>query len=299
MLRMAKNRHFIDFVSFAGRKSGMVNRFVAGSSLEETVPVVREFTEKGIRTTLDLLGEGISLPEEAREMTARYIKALQDINDCGLASPVSLKLTQLGLEIDAALCRENLRSIMEKAVRLDNLVRIDMESSAVTQETLDLFREQLAEFGPEHVGIVIQAYLYRSEEDVRALCSPGCNIRLCKGAYMEPDSVAFPAKADVDRNFKKLSELMLLSRGFSAIATHDEKMIRHVRKFADDHEIPNSSFEFQMLYGVRRDLQFRLREEGYNVRVYVPFGTQWAPYYVRRLAERPANMLFMMKNIFR
>ncbi|MFH1965355.1 MAG: proline dehydrogenase family protein [Acidobacteriota bacterium] len=296
---MAKNRHFIDFVSFAGRKSGMVNRFVAGSSLEETVPVVREFTEKGIRTTLDLLGEGISLPEEAREMTDRYIKALQDINDLGLASPVSLKLTQLGLEIDAELCRENLHSIMEKAVRLDNLVCIDMESSAVTQETLDLFREQLAEFGPEHVGIVIQAYLYRSEEDVRALCSPGCNIRLCKGAYMEPESVAFPAKADVDRNFKKLSELMLLSRGFSAIATHDEKMIRHVRKFADDHGIPNASFEFQMLYGVRRDLQFRLREEGYNVRVYVPFGTQWAPYYVRRLAERPANVVFMVKNMFR
>lgn len=299
MLRMAKSRHFIDFVSFAGRKSGMADRFVAGSSLEEAVPVVREFTEKGIRTTLDLLGEGISHPEEAREMATRYIKALQDINDYGLASPVSLKLTQLGLEIDVALCRENLRSIMEKAVRLDNLVRIDMESSAVTQETLDLFREQLAEFGPKHVGIVIQAYLYRSEEDVRVLCSLGSNIRLCKGAYMEPESVAFPAKADVDRNFLKISEFMLLSGGFSAIATHDEKMIRHVRKFTDDHGISSSSFEFQMLYGVRRDLQFRLREEGYNVRVYVPFGTQWAPYYVRRLAERPANMLFMMKNMFR
>ncbi len=299
MLRMAKNRHFINFVSFAGRKSGMVDRFVAGRTLEEAVPAVREFSEKGIRITLDLLGEGINLPEEARGMTARYLKALQDINDCGLASPVSLKLTQLGLEIDPDLCRENLRSILEKAVSLDNMVRIDMENSAVTQLTLDLFKEQLAEFGPEHLGIVIQAYLYRSEEDVRALCFLGSNIRLCKGAYMEPENLAFPAKSDVDRNFIKLSEHMLLSGGFSAIATHDEKMIRHVRKFVEDHGIPNSSFEFQMLYGVRRDLQFSLREEGYNVRVYVPFGTQWAPYYVRRLAERPANMLFMMKNMFR
>ena len=158
MLRMAKNRHFINFVSFAGRKSGMVDRFVAGRTLEEAVPVVREFSKKGIRITLDLLGEGINLPEEARDMTARYLKALQDINDCGLASPVSLNLTQLGLEIDPDLCRENLRSILEKAVSLDNMVRIDMESSAVTQLTLDLFKEQLAEFGPEHVGIVIQVY---------------------------------------------------------------------------------------------------------------------------------------------
>ena len=299
MLRMAKDRHFIDFVSFAGRKSGMVARFVAGTCLEEAVPIVREFNEKGIRTTLDLLGEGIHLPEEARVMTGRYIKALQDIKDLGLASPVSLKLTQLGLEIDTGLCRENLRTILTEAARLDNFVRIDMESSAVTQVTLELFRELLADFGPEHVGIVIQAYLYRSEEDVRLLCSLGSNIRLCKGAYMEPESVAFPAKADVDRNFKKISEQMLLSGGFSAIATHDEKMIRHVKQFVDENEIPWSSFEFQMLYGVRRDLQFSLREEGYNVRVYVPFGTEWAPYYVRRLAERPANMLFMMKNIFR
>ncbi len=299
MLRMAKDRHFINFVSFTGRKSGMVDRFVAGTCLDEVVPIVREFGEKGIRTTLDLLGEGVNLPEEAMEMTCRYIKALQDISDLGLASPVSLKLTQLGLEVETSLCRENLRSILREAARLDNFVRIDMESSLVTQVTLELFREQLAEFGPEHVGIVIQAYLYRSEEDARSLCTLGSNIRLCKGAYMEPESVAFPAKSDVDRNFKKISEQMLLSGGFSAIATHDERMIRHVKKFVDENGIPWSSFEFQMLYGVRRDLQFSLREEGYNVRVYVPFGTEWAPYYVRRLAERPANMLFMMKNIFR
>lgn len=299
MLRMAKNRHFINFVSFTGRKSGMVDRFVAGKSLEEAVPVVLEFKKKGIRTTLDLLGEGINHPEEARDMTGRYIRALREIDDCGLASPVSLKLTQLGLEIDAGLCRENLRLILKEAVLLDNFVRIDMESSAVTQLTLDIFREQLAEFGPKHVGIVIQAYLYRSEEDVRGLCALGSNIRLCKGAYMEPESVAFPAKSDVDINFKKISELMLLSGGFSAIATHDEKMIRHVQSFVEEQQISCSSFEFQMLYGVRRDLQFRLREEGCNVRVYVPFGTQWAPYYVRRLAERPANMLFIMKNMFR
>ena len=299
MLRMARNRGFIDFVSFAGRKSGMVDRFVAGSTLEETVPVVREFEQAGIRSTLDLLGEGVALADEAREMTSRYLQALQDISDHGLNSPVSLKLTQLGLEIDAGLCRENLSRIVEKATGLNSFVRIDMEGSPVTQVTLDLFREQLAEFGPGHVGIVIQSYLYRSEDDVRSLCELGSNIRLCKGAYMEPPGVAYPRKADVDRNFMKIAEIMLASGGFSAIATHDEKMISHTREFVERNGIPVSAFEFQMLYGVRRDLQFSLREEGYNVRVYVPFGTEWAPYYVRRLAERPANVLFMMKNVFR
>jgi len=299
MLWMARKRWFIGFVSFTGRKSGMVDRFVAGRTLEETVPVVREFREKGIRSTLDLLGEGITRPEEATEMAGRYLDALGKINDLSLDSPVSLKLTQLGLDIDPALCRDNLRSILETAAGFGNFVRIDMESSRVTGETLDIFYENFESFGPDHLGIVIQAYLYRSEQDIRKLCSSRANIRLCKGAYMEPPNVAFPAKRDVDRNFMKLSEIMLSSPGFSAIATHDEKMISHVKEFVAEKGIPLSSFEFQMLYGVRRDLQFRLREEGYNVRVYVPYGTQWAPYYVRRLAERPANMLFILKNMFR
>ena len=167
MLRMAKNRLFIKFVSFTGQKSGMVNRFVAGRSLEETVPIVREFSDKGIRSTLDLLGEGISSQEEAADMTSRYLDALDSIREYGLDAPVSLKLTQLGLEIDPGICRQNLHAIVEKAAGLNNFVRIDMESSAVTQETLDIFREQLDEFGPRHVGIVIQAYLYRSESDIR------------------------------------------------------------------------------------------------------------------------------------
>jgi len=299
MLRMAKNRRFIEAVSLAGRKSGLVGRFVAGSCLEEAVPAVREFAAQGIRATLDLLGEGVTLPAETEVMRERYIRVLRDIRECGLDSSISLKLTQLGLEIDPGLCRRNFRSILEEAVSLGCFVRIDMESSAFTQATIDLFREHLAEFGPRHLGIVIQACLYRSEGDLSELCRLGSNIRLCKGAYMEPEIVAFPRKRDVDRNFRKLAEIMLLSGGFAAVATHDEKMIDHVREFAGNRGIDRSSFEFQMLYGVRRDLQYRLREEGYNVRVYVPFGTEWAPYYVRRLAERPANMLFLMKNMFR
>lgn len=299
MLKMARNEHFTDFVSFAGRKSGMVDRFVAGKTLEEAVPVVRDFSNHGIRSTLDLLGEGVTRADEAREMAGRYLQALQGIDEYKLGSTISLKLTQLGLEFDPDLCRKNLHHILQAAVEYGNFVRIDMESSSVTQRTLDIFREQLDEFGNEHVGIVIQAYLYRSEKDVEELCRLGCNIRLCKGAYMESDSVAFPRKSEVDRNFTRLAEVMLASEGFAAIATHDERMIRHTRAFAAQQGIDESSFEFQMLYGVRRDLQYRLREERFNVRIYVPFGTQWAPYYVRRLAERPANMVFMMKNLFR
>jgi len=299
MLKMARNESFTDLVSFAGRKSGMVDRFVAGKTLEEAVPVVREFSSHGIRSTLDLLGEGVTRADEAREMAGRYLQALQGIDDFELDSTISLKLTQLGLEFDPDLCRENLRNILQAAVEYENFVRIDMESSSVTQLTLDVYRELAAEFGNQYVGIVIQAYLYRSEKDVEELCRLGSNIRLCKGAYMEPESVAFPRKSDVDRNFTRLAEMMLASKGFAAIATHDEKMIRHARAFAAQQGIPESSFEFQMLYGVRRDLQYSLREDGFNVRVYVPFGTQWAPYYVRRLAERPANMVFMMKNLFR
>jgi len=191
MLKMARNESFTDLVSFAGRKSGMVDRFVAGKTLEEAVPVVREFSSHGIRSTLDLLGEGVTRADEAREMAGRYLQALQGIDDFELGSTISLKLTQLGLEFDPDLCRENLRNILQAAVECGNFVRIDMESSSVTQLTLDVYRDLAAEFGNRHVGIVIQAYLYRSEKDVEELCRLGSNIRLCKGAYMEPESVAF------------------------------------------------------------------------------------------------------------
>jgi len=209
MLKMARNESFTDLVSFAGRKSGMVDRFVAGKTLEEAVPVVREFSSHGIRSTLDLLGEGVTRADEAREMAGRYLQALQGIDDFELDSTISLKLTQLGLEFDPDLCRENLRNILQAAVEYENFVRIDMESSSVTQLTLDVYRELAAEFGNQYVGIVIQAYLYRSEKDVEELCRLGSNIRLCKGAYMEPESVAFLRKSDVDRNFTRLAEMML------------------------------------------------------------------------------------------
>lgn len=299
MLSLAGKRTFINLVSFAGRKSGMVGRFIAGEDLDEAVPVVQSFERQGIKVTLDLLGEGVTVREEAESVTGRYLEILEKISEYGLGCSVSLKLTQLGLNIDRAFCRGNLTAIVAKAKALRIFIRIDMEDSSVTQATLDLFWEQAKMFGTGHLGIVIQSYLYRSEEDIRALCQKGCNIRLCKGAYMESARVAFPRKADVDENFIKLSEVMLSSKGFSAIATHDEKIIDHLRKFSADKRISFSSFEFQMLYGVRRNLQLKLREEGYNVRVYVPFGTEWAPYYVRRLAERPANVIFMMRHIVR
>jgi proline dehydrogenase len=296
---MAGNRGLVKAFSAIGRSSGLTRRFIAGEDLDQAIHSIQTLSAAGLRTTLDLLGEGVTDESEADSATKAYLDLLRAIKSRNIPSGISIKLTQLGLDIDRELCSGNLKKILEQAKQLDRFVRIDMEASKYTQATLDLFLENFSRYGSETVGIVIQAYLYRSEEDIENLTSLGCNIRLCKGAYMEPPEVAFPEKRKVDENFKQLVERMLHSNCFSAIATHDEKMIQYSEKLISSARIPETQFEFQMLFGVRRERQIGLKKEGYPVRVYVPFGTEWAPYFMRRLAERPANLLFVIKNLFR
>ncbi len=269
-------------------------RFVAGETLDEALAAVRALNAEGMRATLDCLGEAVTSGEAARRAASTYLEALDRIAAAGADSHVSLKLTQFGLDIDPALCRANLEAVLERARLHGNFVRIDMEDSRHTQATIDLYKAVRQKY--DNVGIVIQAYLYRSEADVRELAALGANLRLCKGAYNEPASVAFPRKRDVDANYRRLAEFYLLSGNFLAAATHDEALIEHVIAFAAAKGVPRGRFEFQMLYGIRRDLQRRLVARGFGVRVYVPFGTEWYAYFMRRLAERPANLAFFLRH---
>lgn len=275
----------------------LTGRFIAGEELEDAVRAVRRLTGEGFAVTLDYLGESVHEARHAEEARDVYLGILDRLEAEGIRSHISVKLTQLGLDIDEALACRNLQAIYERADRYRNFVRIDMESSAHTEATLRVLRAANA---PRDVlGIVIQAYLYRSEKDVDDLLGCGSRIRLCKGAYMEPPGVAFPRKADVDSNFIKLMEKLLASGHYHAIATHDSRMIAATLDFARAHGIGADGFEFQMLYGIGRRLQRDLLQKGYRVRVYVPYGRQWYAYFMRRLAERPANLLFLLKNLFR
>lgn len=278
-------------------------RFIAGETLSEALPVVRALNEHDILATLDHLGENVQTREKAISAAQEYLKILDAIQENRLNSNVSLKLTQMGLDLSEELCFENLKGILERARLYGNFVRIDMEGSAYTDRTLKLY-ERLRQAGYENVGVVIQAYLYRSHADVERLIELGANVRLCKGAYAEPPSIAFPKKRDVDRNFRELLQMLwsLPARengAYVAIATHDQRLIEWAKHFAQAHEIPKDGFEFQMLHGIRRDLQGSLAREGYRVRVYVPYGQDWYPFFMRRLAERPANLLFLARHLFR
>jgi proline dehydrogenase len=286
-------------ISWLSLRSGLSKRFVAGESFDAALQAVQNLNRAGIPVSLDLLGEGIEKEADAREAAEIYRQLLCRIGATGINANISIKLTQIGLDISSDLCGENLDLVLGEAQSRNNLVRIDMEDSQHTEQTISLFRKKLSVFGPEHVGIVLQSYLYRTERDLQELAPLGCNIRLCKGAYMEPPEVAFPKKKDVDASFKRLMETMLSSTSFSAIATHDEAMIAHARQLIRTREISPDRYEFQMLYGVRRERQLQLKEQLYPVRVYVPYGRRWAPYFMRRLAERPANLLFILKNLFR
>ena len=275
----------------------LARQFVAGETLPEAMAVVRQLTGAGRLATLDHLGENVSTVEQARAATEAYHEILEETARQRLRCGISVKLTQLGLDISEDLCRAHLRLLVERAQQLGSFVRVDMESSAYTDRTLAL----IAEMRQSHssIGAVMQAYLYRSEQDVRRLLEQGTKVRLCKGAYHEPPTVAYPQKADVDANFLRLMRILLSSGLYHSIATHDPRMIEETCRYASEISLPKDGFEFQMLYGIRRDLQQQLVEQGYRVRIYIPFGKEWFPYFMRRLAERPANVLFVLKGLVR
>jgi proline dehydrogenase len=274
-------------------------RFVAGETVEEAVQAAKELGTRGITPSLDLLGESVTVETEAVAARDQYLQMLDRMAAQGVEVNVSVKLTQMGLDIDEDLCYVNMAAILDKARTLGGFVRLDMEGSEYTQRTLDFFTQRLfGTYGP-HCGVVIQSALRRSERDIADLISINARVRLCKGAYLEPPAVAFPDKADVDRNYVLLMERLLLEGNYPGIATHDETIIKQAKQFVRRQKIGPERFEFQMLYGVRRDMQGRLRQVGYNVRVYIPFGTQWYPYLMRRLAERPANIAFILGNLVR
>jgi proline dehydrogenase len=274
-------------------------RFVAGETLDQAATAIAALNRKGITATFDHLGENVNTADEAIASADAYIQVLDKIEKTGIKSNVSLKLTQMGLDVDEELCFRNVSRICERAQELDNFVRLDMESSAYTDRTLDMFRRLWHESRYRNVGVVLQAYLYRTEEDVREMNSLGARVRLCKGAYNEPAEVAFPKKADVDANYAKLTALLLTEGTYPGIATHDSRLIEYTKRFAARKGIDRSKFEFQMLYGVRRESQIELAQQGYNMRVYVPYGHEWYPYFMRRLAERPANVMFVLGNLVR
>ncbi len=275
----------------------MSQRFVPGEELSPAIEAVRACNQAGMSASLDHLGENVVTRQDAERARTSYTEMLDRIAAEGVDCNVSLKLTHMGLDLGGEFCAEQLRLILRRAEELGNFVRVDMESSAYTDRTLRMVKQARAESSA--VGTVIQAYLYRSEDDIRELLDMGCRIRLVKGAYKEPSRIAFPRKKDVDANFIKLMKILLPSGIYNALATHDPRMIEAAIRFAAEQNISKDKFEFQMLYGIRTDLQSSLVRQGYRVRVYIPFGQDWFPYFMRRLAERPANVLFFAKNFLR
>jgi len=290
------------------------SRFVAGENLQDAIEASRELNSKGINATLDHLGEHTSDPEKALQATEDVLEALSAIDSAGVRANFSIKLTQIGLALDEELCKDNLERIIRHAQKYNNFVRIDMEDSPWIDKTLSLYEYIREDCLCDNVGIVIQSYLYRSEEDITKILKMNGRVRLCKGAYQEPEDIAFPSKRDVDANYDKLTEILvdgaLLADSLAisedgkippipAIATHDEMRIQHAKAYMKKANLSFSAIEFQMLFGIRRDLQEQLANDGYPVRVYVPYGTEWYPYFTRRLAERPANLWFFISNLFR
>ena len=275
-------------------------RFVAGTQVEDVLRATKAINQGGATVSIDNLGENVTNVEEARESAGLYHQLLDDIARLGLKANISLKLTHMGLDIDEKLARELVAGLVAKAASLKSFVRVDMEGSPYTQRTLDFVHELHRMPGNRGVvGTVIQSYLHRSEQDVNDLLAQGIRIRLCKGAYKEPPEIAFQKKSEVDANYVKLMKIVMKSGIYHGLATHDEAIIKESKAFATREKIARDSFEFQMLHGIRRDLQQQLVREGWGMRVYIPFGTEWYPYFMRRLAERPANVFFIVKNFFR
>lgn len=299
-IALSESRSLRSFAEKTALGRRLSTRFVAGLTVEDALRAASTMNQLGLGVSVDNLGENVTSVDEARHSAQLYHHLLDEMAGRELNANVSLKLTHMGLDVDENVAWQITSELVQHAVRLNNFVRVDMEGSPYTQKTLDFVRRLHHE--PEyagHVGAVIQSYLRRSEADVEQLLVERIRIRLCKGAYKEPPEIAFEKKAEVDANYVKLMKLLLKSGIYHGIATHDESMIRATIDFAQREHIPATAFEFQMLYGIRRDLQQRLIKEGWRCRVYIPFGTEWYPYLMRRLAERPANAIFILKNLFR
>jgi len=296
-LFLSRQKHLRGWMETSSLARNLSRRFVAGETLEQALAVCRQLNGEGIAVTLDHLGESVTTLDEAAQARDVYLRTLAAIHQAGIEGNVSLKLTQFGLDLSPDECRANVAQLVRQAAGMGGFVRVDMESSEYTDRTLDLVTGLHEQYGA--VGTVIQAYLHRSRADIAKLCTRGIRVRLCKGAYLEPHSVAFPKKEDVDRNYIELMQILLDTGVYPAIATHDVKMIAATKAHAALKKLPKDAFEFQMLYGIRRDLQRQLVAEGYRMRLYVPFGKAWYPYYMRRLAERPANVFFILRNLFR
>lgn len=297
LLYLSRQQRIFDFVKNVGFARKMASRFVAGETIATALAAVEQLNAKGITASLDLLGESVSSEAEARDTGRQYLEILDRIEQKKLQANVSVKLTALGQDISDALGLEVVRQVLDRAKQYKSFVRLDMESSAYTDRTLDTFEQTLYPDYPENVGVVLQSALRRTLDDVERANRLKCRVRICKGAYLEPATVAFPDKADVDRNYVDAMHRLMEHGNYPGIATHDELIINEAKRFAKERGIASDRFEFQMLYGVRRDLQEQIVKEGYRMRVYVPFGSQWYPYLMRRLAERPANIAFMAGNI--
>jgi proline dehydrogenase len=299
LLYLSNQPRVFRFVRNNGFAKKFARRFVAGETLDDALSAVRTLNARGIAASLDLLGESVTNEREARAAESAYLTILDRIHEERLDANVSVKLTAMGLDISEELCVAIMHDVLGRAQAYRTFVRLDMEASAYTERTLRLFEERLYPTYKGHVGIVLQSYLYRTWSDVERAVKLQCRVRLCKGAYKEPASVAYPEKREVDANYIKCMHALLEEGTYPGIATHDPAIIADAKRFVTEKGIDRSRFEFQMLYGIRRDMQEQLVREGYRMRVYVPFGTQWYPYLMRRLAERPANVAFITGNVMR
>jgi proline dehydrogenase len=297
LLKLSESKSFARWVTTNARTRSMAHRFVPGETLNEAIAAARDCNNRGMMASLDYLGENVSSTADAHRARDAYLEIFERIAAEKLFANVSCKLTQLGLDLSVEFCEGLLLSLAERAARYDNFLRVDMEGSVYTQRTVELVKRVRSQ--NSSVGTVIQSYLYRSAGDVTDLLAYGCRIRLCKGAYKEPPEVAYPKKTDVDANYVQLMQTLLPSGVYHGIATHDPAMIAATIRFAAAHNISKDQFEFQMLYGVRTDLQRRLVKDGYRLRIYIPYGVDWFPYFMRRLAERPANVAFFARNFLR
>src|SRR5215510_3473470 len=297
LLKLSQSKGFANWVTTNPRTRSMSHRFVAGEELDEALAAARVSNDQGMLASLDYLGENVSTTTDAQHSRDAYLEIFERIAAQKINANVSCKLTALGLDLSADFCEGLVLSIVERAAATDNFLRVDMEGSPYTQRTIDLVKRVRSQ--SPAIGTVIQAYLYRSESDIQDLLAVGCRIRLCKGAYKESPEVAFEKKSDVDANYIRLVQMLLPSGFYHGIATHDPKMISATIRLASSQQISKDDFEFQMLYGVRTDLQRRLVRDGYRVRNYIPFGNDWFPYFMRRLAERPANVGFVIRNFLR